>query len=58
MNWWRFEGKSSYVYYHVEGISIKDETSWLKMAEFHAEWSKKFYDVLVPLLKEWQKEQA
>ena len=54
LNWWRFEGKSSYVDYHVEGIGIKDETSWLQMAKFHAEWSKKFYDVFVPLLREWQ----
>ena len=28
------------------------------MAKFHAEWSKKFYDVFVPLLKEWQKAPA
>ncbi len=58
LNWWRFEGKSSYVDYHVEGIGIKDETSWLQMAKFHADWSKKFYDVFVLLLKEWQKKQA
>ncbi len=57
LNWWRFEGKSSYVNYDLEGVGIKDETSWLQMAKFHAEWSKKFYDVFVPLLKEWQKKQ-
>ena len=54
LNWWRFEGKSSYVDYHIDGIGIKDESNWLQMAKFHAEWSKKFYDVFVPLLKEWQ----
>ena len=54
LNWWRFDGKSSYVDYHIDGIGIKDETNWLQMAKFHAEWSKKFYDVFVPLLKEWQ----
>ena len=53
LNWWRFEGKSSYVDYNIEGIGINDETSWTKMAKFHAEWSKKFYDVLVPLLQQW-----
>lgn len=54
MNWWHFEGKSSYVDYHIDGIGIKDESNWLQMAKFHAEWSKKFYDVFVPLPKEWQ----
>ena len=44
LNWWRFEGKSSYVDYNIEGIGISDETSWTQMAKFHAEWSKKFYD--------------
>ena len=55
LDWWRFEkGKASYV-----NISCKDEVgmyiegSWQKMAQFHAEWSKKFYDVFVPLLNEW-----
>ena len=53
LNWWRFEGKSSYVDYNIDGIGINDESSWTKMAKFHAEWSKKFYDVLVPLLQQW-----
>ena len=53
LNWWRFEGKSSYVDYNIEGIGINDETSWTQMAKFHAEWSKKFYDVFVPLLEQW-----
>ena len=53
LNWWRYEGKSSYVDYHIEGIGISDETSWTQMAKFHAEWSKKFYDVFVPLLEQW-----
>ncbi len=53
LNWWRYEGKSSYVDYHIEGIGISDESSWTQMAKFHAEWSKKFYDVFVPLLELW-----
>ena len=53
LNWWRFEGKSSYVDYNIEGVGISDETSWTQMAKFHAEWSKKFYDVFVPLLRQW-----
>lgn len=53
LNWWRFEGKASYVDYTIEGVGINDETSWTQMAKFHAEWSKKFYDVFVPLLQQW-----
>ena len=56
LNWWRFEGKSSYVDYGNEEIGISDETCWLQMAKFHAEWSKKFYDVFVPLLQQWNVE--
>ena len=56
VDWWRFEGKSSYVSYHIEGVGIDDESSWIQMAKFHAEWSKKFYDVFVPLLKQWNTE--
>ena len=53
LNWWRFEGKASYLDYTMEGIGINDESNWTRMAKFHAEWSKKFYDVLVPLLQQW-----
>ena len=31
--------------------SIENETDWLQMAKFHAHWSKKFYDVIVPYLR-------
>lgn len=53
VNWWRFEGKSSYVDYSIDTVGMQDETSWTQMAKFHAEWSKKFYDVFVPLLRKW-----
>ena len=53
VDWWRFDGKSSYVSYHTDAIGIRDETNWTQMAKFHAEWSKKFYDVFVPLLQQW-----
>lgn len=42
--------KSSKVYAQLSNVSIKDETDWSQLAKFHAEWSKKFYDVLVPLV--------
>ena len=54
LNWWRYDkGKASYLDYHIKGIGMEDETRWVEMAEFHAEWSKKFYDVFVPLLRKW-----
>lgn len=54
LNWLRFEGKASYVSYYL-AMGIEDESNWSKLAKFHAEWSKKFYDVFVPLLREWDK---
>ena len=42
--------KSSKISYQLNGVSIENETDWLQMARFHAEWSKKFYDVIVPYL--------
>lgn len=52
LNWMRSDDtKSSYVTIRLENISIEHETDWTQMAKFHAEWSKKFYDVFVPYLK-------
>lgn len=42
--------KSSKIYCQLDNVSIKNEVDWLQMARFHAEWSKKFYDVIVPYL--------
>lgn len=42
--------KSSKISYQLNGVSIENETDWFQMAKFHAEWSKKFYDVIVPFL--------
>ncbi|MBO4872353.1 MAG: DUF4268 domain-containing protein [Lachnospiraceae bacterium] len=52
LDWWRFEGKASYVHYQLD-LGLSDEANWTQMAKFHAEWSKKFYDVFVPLLQQW-----
>ena len=43
--------KSSKVFYQLNNVSIENETDLLQMAKFHADWSKKFYDVIVPYLK-------
>ncbi|EEI86979.1 putative phage DNA packaging protein [Anaerococcus lactolyticus ATCC 51172] len=49
--WYRGDDiKSSKISYQLNGVSIKNETDWLKMARFHVGWSKKFYDVIVPYL--------
>ena len=46
------EGRNAQVVISLENISLEQEADWTQMAKFHAEWSKKFYDVLVPYLKE------
>lgn len=45
------EVKSSKVFLQLNHVSIENETDWLQMANFHAEWTKKFYDVMVPYIK-------
>ena len=42
--------KSSKICCQLDNVSIENEVDWLQMARFHAEWSKKFYDVIVPYL--------
>jgi len=42
--------KSSKVHIRMNGVSIENEEDWPIMAKYHAEWSKKFYDVIVPYL--------
>jgi len=46
------DAKSSKVAYSLSNVTIENETDWLQMAKFHAEWSKKLHDVIVPYLKE------
>ena len=43
--------KSSKVYIQLDDVSIEREQDWPQMAQFHAEWSKKFYDIIVPYIK-------
>ena len=50
--WQRGEDqKSSKVFVQLDGVSIAEENDWLRMSDFHAEWSKKFFDTLVPYIK-------
>lgn len=51
LRWYRGDDiKASKLYYQLDGVSIENETDWIRMAKFHADWSKKFYDVIVPYL--------
>lgn len=51
LQWNRGEDiKSSKVFIQLDGVSIENEDDWPQMAKFHAEWSKKFYDVIVPYI--------
>lgn len=43
--------KSAKAYVKLSGVSIENETDWLQMSRFHADWAKKFYDVIVPYIK-------
>ena len=52
VNWCRLEDyRASAVTLRLENVSIEREEDWMQMARFHAEWSKRFYDVFVPLLR-------
>ena len=42
--------KSSKIYYQLDNVSIENEVDWIQMAKFHTEWSKKFYDVIIPYI--------
>lgn len=51
LTWNRAEDKkASKLYIQLSNVSIENEVDWLQMARFHAEWSKKFYDVIVPYI--------
>lgn len=47
------DAKRSSVTYRLHNVSIANDADWTQMAKFHGEWSKKFYDVMVPMLLEW-----
>ena len=51
LSWNRAEDKkASKVYTHLSNVSIENEVDWLQMARFHADWSKKFCDVIIPFI--------
>lgn len=51
LKWARLDNKkASRIYHQLDNVNIKNEADWPQMIKFHAEWSKKFYEVLVPYL--------
>ena len=55
VSWNRYDqGKSAYVSIELEGVSIQREVDWEHMTRFLTEWSKKFYDTFVPMLKDYE----
>lgn len=53
LNWDRAnENKASWITYSLKGVSITNESDWQRMAKFHAEWSAKIADAMIPFLSE------
>jgi len=51
--WQRGESiKSSKISYVLNDVSVTNKSDWESMAIFHAEWSKKFFDVIIPYLND------
>ena len=46
------ENKASWITYSLKGVSITNESDWPRMAKFHAEWSAKIADAMIPYLTE------
>ena len=46
------ENKASWITYSLNGVSITTESDWPRMAKFHAEWSVKIADAMIPYLTE------
>jgi len=51
VNWHRNSNEvSSKVTIILDNVSIENKDDWEKMSRFHADWIRKFYDVIVPYL--------
>ena len=51
LTWERAEEyKASWISYHLKGVGVTNEADWPRMAEFHAEWSDKICDAILPFL--------
>ena len=51
LSWTRAEQhKASWISYTLKGVSITNESDWPRMAKFHAEWSSRIADAMIPYL--------
>lgn len=54
LQWNRFDdGKASMITISLTDVNLEHEQDWLVMAKFHVEWSRKFVDILVPIVKDY-----
>jgi uncharacterized protein with ParB-like and HNH nuclease domain len=52
LNWDRGNnGKGSWIGYHLRDVGLTNEADWPRMARFHAEWSDKLCNVILPYLQ-------
>ena len=55
LNWVRADDKkASWVSYFLPGVSVGNESDWPRMAKFHAEWSDRLCNVMLPYLQDVQ----
>ena len=53
LNWDRADNcKASWIGYHLRDVSITNEADWPRMAKFHAEWSDKICNAILPYLQD------
>lgn len=45
------EKKAAWTTFYLKGVSITNKADWERMAAFHAEWSVKMLDAMLPYLK-------
>ena len=46
------EHKAATIIYELKSVSVANETDWKQMSKFHAEYSRKMCDAILPVLKE------
>ena len=53
LTWSRADNNvASWIIHHLYGVSVGNENDWPRIAAFHAEWSKKICDAMIPYLQD------